>query len=183
MGGIRVLVLCADIGEGHVTVAQQLVAQLRARSEVEHVGLRTDLAVMGERFGRFMTRGFEVHLDDVGWTYDLAYRVFFERSLPRRGGHLALAALGQRGLRHTIAGFRPDVVVTEYPLLSAALGQLRSLGRLSVPIVSSISDPAGLFYWAHPGVDMHLLAWPEAQAEVERIAGPGRSAAVRPPIA
>ena len=183
MGGIRVLVLSARIGEGHVTVAEQLAAQLRARSDVQDVGLHTDLNVMGDRFGRFMTRSFEVHLDRVGWTYDLAYRAFFEQSLPRRCGHLALAALGQRGLRRTIAAFRPDVVVTEYPLLSAALGQLRSLGRLSVPVASTISDPAGLYYWAHPGIDLHLVAWPEAQAEVDRIAGPGRSAVVRPPIA
>ena len=181
--GIRALVLCADIGEGHITVARELATQLQTRPSVDAVGLRTDLSVMGKRFGGFMTRGFEVHLDGIGWTYDLAYRVFFERSLPRTVGHLALAAFGQRGLRRALDEFRPDVVVTEYPLLSAALGQLRAMKRLSVPVCSSISDPAGLYYWAHPGIDLHLLSWPEAAAEVERIAGPGRSAAVRPPIA
>ena len=33
-----------------------------------------------------------------------------------------------------------------------------------------ITDLAGLFFWAHRGVDMHLLAWPQSAAEVERIA-------------
>jgi UDP-N-acetylglucosamine:LPS N-acetylglucosamine transferase len=74
------------------------------------------------------------------------------------------------------------VIVTEYPLLSGALGQLRSLGRLSVPLCSSISDPAGLYYWAHPGIDLHLCSWPESLAEVDRIAGPGKGAVVRPVI-
>jgi processive 1,2-diacylglycerol beta-glucosyltransferase len=182
MPGVRVLVLCADVGEGHVTVARSLAASLQARDDVEAVELRTDLGVMGRRFGRFMTSGFHVHLDDPGWTYDLAYRVFFERSAPRAAAHLALAALGGRGLRDTIRRFAADVVVAEYPVLSAALGQLRALRRLETPVCSSISDPAGLYYWAHPGIDLHLLSWPESMKEVDRIAGPRRAVAIRPLI-
>jgi len=106
--------------------------------------------------------------------------VFFQLAPPRQAAHLAVAALGGRGLRRTIAESRADVVVVEYPVLSATLGQLRSLGRLAVPVCSSISDPAGLYYWAHPGIDLHLLSWPEAVREVERIAGAGKAAAVRP---
>lgn len=177
---LRVLVLCAAVGAGHVTVARTLAEQLRRRHEVMEVELRTDLDVLGDRLGSFLTNGFEVHLERIGWTYEIAYRVFFELSLPRRLGQLALAVLGSRGLRRTIASFRADVVAVEYPVLSAALGELRARGRLSVPVCSSISDPAGLYYWAHPGIDLHLLSWPEALPEVDRIAGPGRSAVVRP---
>src|SRR5436305_9946738 len=129
---------------------------------------------MGPRLGRFLTNGFHVHIDDVGWSYELAYRVFFQLAAPRHAAHLALAALGGRALRRTIAESRADVVVVEYPVLSATLGQLRALGRPAVPVCSSISDPAGLYYWAHPGIDLHLLSWPEALDEVERIAGPAR---------
>lgn len=178
--GVRVLVMCADIGEGHLTVARSLADSLAARDDVSAVEFRTDLDVMGPRFGRFMTNGFHTHLDDVGWSYELAYRVFFQLGPPRDAAHLALAALGGRGLRRTIAEAGADVVVVEYPILSATLGQMRALGRLAVPVCSSISDPAGLYYWAHPGIDLHLLSWPEATAEVERIAGPGKAAAVRP---
>jgi processive 1,2-diacylglycerol beta-glucosyltransferase len=178
--GWRVLVLCADIGEGHVTVARALTARLRARADVGAVELHTDLDVMGPRLGHFLTRQFHVHLDEIGWSYDLAYDVFFRRRIPRTAGHLALAALGGRALRRAIAAFGADVVVTEYPVLSAALGQLRALHRLAVPVCSSISDPAGLYYWAHPGIDLHLLSWPDAAAEVDRIAGPGRAAVVQP---
>jgi UDP-N-acetylglucosamine:LPS N-acetylglucosamine transferase len=185
--GARVLILCADIGEGHVTVARALAARLHEQDGVEAVKLRTDLGVLGERFGGFMDRGFHLHLGGTGGrlaqlSYELGYRVFFERALPRAAAHLALAVLGGRGLRHTIAAFRADVVVAEYPVLSAALGQLRALGRLQVPVCSSISDPAGLWYWAHPGIDLHLLSWPESLAEAEAIAGRGRAAVIRPLI-
>jgi processive 1,2-diacylglycerol beta-glucosyltransferase len=176
---LRVLILCADVGEGHVTVARALAARLRARDDVAAVSLNTQLDVLGERFGGFMRGGFDLHLGRIGWSYELAYRIFFERRRPREAAHLALAAFGGRALRERIESFRADVVVTEYPVLSATLGTLKALGRLGVPVCSSISDPAGLHYWAHPGIDLHLLSWPEALAETERIAGPGRAAVVR----
>jgi UDP-N-acetylglucosamine:LPS N-acetylglucosamine transferase len=182
--------MCADIGEGHLTIARALAHRLCERDEAAEVELRTDLQVMGDLFGRFMEAGFHAHLDGIGQpgrgvqrlSYELAYRVFFEQAAPRHAAHLALAALGGRGLKRTIGAFDADVVVTEYPVLSAALGQLRALGRLGVPVCSSISDPAGLYYWAHPGIDLHLLSWPEALAEVDRIAGRGRAVVVRPLI-
>ena len=178
--GLRVLILCADIGEGHLSTARALLRELDAHADVDAVELRSDLAVMGPRVGRFMDRGFHTHLERGLCTYELAYRVFFQMELPRRVGELALALLGGRGLLRTIAGSRADVVVTEYPVLSAALGELRRMRRLPVPVCSAISDPAGLHYWAHPGIDMHLLNWPESLTEVERIAGPGKSVVVRP---
>jgi processive 1,2-diacylglycerol beta-glucosyltransferase len=180
--GLRVLLMCADIGEGHLTAARALCAELREHPQVGEVCLLESLDVLGRRLGPFLTDSFRVHLDRIGWSYDLAYRVFFERAAPRAAAHLALAALGQRGLRRALAAHRPDVVVTEYPVLSAALGELRGRGRLAVPVCSGITDPAGLFYWAHPGIDLHLLSWPESRAEVDRIAGPGRAAAVRPAV-
>jgi UDP-N-acetylglucosamine:LPS N-acetylglucosamine transferase len=180
MPGLRVLIMCADIGAGHLTVARSLAAQLEGRPEIEAVGLTEDLSVLGPRFGPFMTEGFHTHMERIGWSYNLAYRGFFAPRLPRAVGQLALAAFGHRGLARTIRAFGADVVVTEYPVLSAALGQLKRLGRFPLPLISSISDPAGLYYWAHAGVDMHLLAWPEARAEVDRIAGPGKAIAVQP---
>src|SRR5205807_9307349 len=79
--GARVLILCADIGEGHVTVARALAARLRQRPEVDTVEMRDDLRVMGPWFGAFMDRGFHAHLDGIGqpdravqrFSYELGY--------------------------------------------------------------------------------------------------------------
>jgi UDP-N-acetylglucosamine:LPS N-acetylglucosamine transferase len=176
---MRVLALSAAIGEGHVTAVRSLVERLERRPEVHEVGLRTDLEVLGPRLGRFLTRGFHTHLEQARWTYDLSYELFFRRSLPRQLAQRVLGLLSAGGLTATIDQFRPDVVVTEFPVLSAALGELRAHGKLAVPVCSSISDPAGLYYWVHPGVDLHLLSWPESLAEAERIGGRGRSTVVR----
>jgi processive 1,2-diacylglycerol beta-glucosyltransferase len=69
-----------------------------------------------------------------------------------------------------IARERPDVVVATYPGVSEVLGRLRRAGRLDVPVVSAITDLAALRFWAHPGVDLHLVTHPESIPEVRAIA-------------
>src|SRR5207248_6302302 len=60
---VRVLVLTAAIGEGHVTAARSLAARLERRPEVDAVDLRSDLDVLGSRLGPFLTAGFHTHLE------------------------------------------------------------------------------------------------------------------------
>ena len=61
------------------------------------------------------------------------------------------------------------------------LGELRRKGRLNVPCYSSITDLAGLRFWAHPGIDLHFVTHPESIEEVEKIAGPGSARWAKPP--
>jgi UDP-N-acetylglucosamine:LPS N-acetylglucosamine transferase len=65
----------------------------------------------------------------------------------------------------------PAVVVSTYPGTTELLGRLRVSGRIQVPVVSAITDLASLRFWAHPGVDLHLVTHPESVAEVRAVAG------------
>ena len=75
----------------------------------------------------------------------------------------------------------PDLIVSTYPGVTAVLGELRRKGRLNVPCYSSITDLAGLRFWAHPGIDLHFVTHPESIEEVEQIAGPGSVRWAKPP--
>jgi hypothetical protein len=75
----------------------------------------------------------------------------------------------------------PDQIVSTYPGVTAVLGDLRRRGRLDVPCYSSITDLAGLYFWAHPGIDLHFITHPESAEEVEKIAGPGSVRWAKPP--
>jgi UDP-N-acetylglucosamine:LPS N-acetylglucosamine transferase len=92
-----------------------------------------------------------------------------------------LTGLGRRGLMRLIRAHNPDVIVSTYPGVTAVLGELRRTGRLNVPCYSSITDLAGMQYWAHPGIDMHFITHPETAEEVESIAGPGSVRWAKPP--
>jgi UDP-N-acetylglucosamine:LPS N-acetylglucosamine transferase len=80
-----------------------------------------------------------------------------------------------------IRAYNPDLIVSTYPGVTAVLGEMRRKGRLDVPCYSSITDLAGLQFWAHPGIDMHFITHPESAEEVEQIAGPGSVRWAKPP--
>jgi UDP-N-acetylglucosamine:LPS N-acetylglucosamine transferase len=117
--------------------------------------------------------GSEAILIRAPWLFDVQYWLV-GRFAPTRalGGALA-TAFGGRGLLRLIARERPDVVVSTYPGTTEVLGRLRRLGRLPVPCATAITDLAALRWWAHPGIDLHLITHAESRAEVEAIAGPG----------
>jgi UDP-N-acetylglucosamine:LPS N-acetylglucosamine transferase len=78
-----------------------------------------------------------------------------------------------------LPGHPADVIVSTYPITTELLGSMRRAGRLATPVVSAITDLAALNYWAHPGIDLHLITHPESEPEVRAIAGPdARIAAV-----
>jgi processive 1,2-diacylglycerol beta-glucosyltransferase len=80
-------------------------------------------------------------------------------------------AVGGRGLLRAIEREDPALVVSTYPGTTEVLGRLRLRGRLRVPLVSAITDLASLRFWAHRGVDLHLVTHPESVEEVRDVAG------------
>ncbi len=82
-----------------------------------------------------------------------------------------LCRLGSRPLTRKIAEHEPDVVVSTYPAVTVVLARLRRTGAVTCPTVATITDLTGLFFWAQPGIDMHLVMYDESVPSVERIAG------------
>ena len=171
----RVLVLTAPIGAGHDLPARRLGEALEARGVAAPIadGLRAmgpviDGVVQGG--SGFDTRAGNVAFDALYWSFTYASPV-------RKLGGWLLQAVGGPGLLALVEEHRPAVVVSTYPGVTESLGRLRRRGRLAVPVVSVVTDLAALRYWAHPGVDLHLVTHPESLPEVRAVAGP-RTAAV-----
>jgi len=167
---VRVVLLSASIGEGHDGPARTLSASLERRGAQART--LDALAVAGPRAQRLAGAGtqYDTRLGNVA--FDVAHHVIAEWPLGHRATGRALQVLFGRSLLRAVRQERPDVVVTTYPGASEVLGRLRLAGRLEVPLVSAVTDLASLRYWAHAGVDEHLLIHEESAAEVRRIAGP-----------
>jgi hypothetical protein len=90
----------------------------------------------------------------------------------RRAGAAALERAAGGRLQAYLHEHPADVVVSTAALATELLGRMRDAGSLSTPVVSAITDLAGLGLRVHPGVDLHLISHPESKAEVLDIAGP-----------
>src|SRR5947199_1011499 len=113
--------------------------------------------------------------------FDFQYRLFMYTPPIRWFAKTMLRLFGGRGLMRVISSHDPDYIVSTYPGVTAVLGELRRRRKLDVPCYSSITDLAGLRFWAHPGIDLHFVTHPESVEEVEGIAGPGSARWAKPP--
>ena len=178
----RVLVLTADIGEGHDLPARIIKADLEEEQPETKVEIANGLEAMGRMVAAVVRGGSRFTFRWAPWLFDVQYWLITRFAPTRWLAHHLGYALGARGLMRLIAKHDPDVVISTYPGVTAVLGMLRENRHLLVPVQSAITDLAGLRYWVHPGVDMHYVTHPESIEEVERLVGPGSVEWMRPPI-
>jgi nucleoside-diphosphate-sugar epimerase/UDP-N-acetylglucosamine:LPS N-acetylglucosamine transferase len=178
----RVLVLTADIGEGHDLPARVIRADVEEEIPGAEVEIADGLEAMGRVLSWVVRGGSKVTFRWMPWLFDAQYWLISKFAPTRWLAHHLNYAFGAGGLLRLIEAQEPDVVISTYPGVTAVLGMLRENRRLLIPVQSAITDLAGLRYWAHPGVDMHFVTHPESIEEVERLAGPGSVEWTRPPI-
>ncbi|HEV3283189.1 MAG TPA: glycosyltransferase [Solirubrobacteraceae bacterium] len=181
-GPRRVLILSADVGEGHAAAARALAEQVRSSEEAVEVTVIDGLAAMGRILRPVVEDGYRVQLRFLPWTYSVVYWLLEHVAPVRATTRRLLCLFGSRPLARTIAEYDADVVVSTYPAVTVVLARLRRTGAVRCPTVATITDLTGLFFWAQPGIDMHLVMYGESMRSVERIAGRGSVQLVRPLI-
>src|ERR1700728_1456813 len=178
----RVLILSADVGEGHAAAARALAQQIENSEEDAEVIVIDGLAAMGRVLRQVVQDGYRVQLRFFPWSYTIVYWLLEHVAPVRWLTRWQLCLFGARKLARTIAEYDPDVVVSTYPAVTVVLARLRRRGVVVCPTVATITDLTGLFFWAQPGIDMHLVMYGESMPSVERIAGRGSVRLVRPLI-
>ncbi|MBV8713115.1 MAG: NAD-dependent epimerase/dehydratase family protein, partial [Solirubrobacterales bacterium] len=177
----HVLIISADIGEGHDLPARAVAREFRDEDPDAVVSIVNGLPAMGWFLTKLLRENSEFMFRWVPWLFDFQYRLFMGFAPTRWLSMKLLTLLGHRGLMRLIRAHDPNVIVSTYPGVTAVLGQLRRSGRLKVPCYSSITDLAGMQFWAHPGIDLHFVTHPETIEEAESIAGPGSVRWAKPP--
>jgi processive 1,2-diacylglycerol beta-glucosyltransferase len=181
-GPRRVLILSADVGEGHAAAARALAAQLKAAPQPTEVTVIDGLAAMGHVLKPVVEDGYRVQLRFIPWSYTIIYGLLNHVPPVRALATRLLCLFGSRPLARTIAEHDPDVVVSTYPAVTVVLARLRRTGEVMCPTVATITDLTGLFFWAQPGIDMHMVMYGESLSPVERIAGRDSARLVQPLI-
>jgi UDP-N-acetylglucosamine:LPS N-acetylglucosamine transferase len=179
----QILIISADIGEGHDLPARAISREFKDEDPDAQVSIVNGLPAMGAVVTRVLRENSAFMFRWIPWLFDFQYTLFMYFPPVRWLARRLLTAFGRRGLMRLIRAHDPDLIVSTYPGVTAVLGELRRKGRLRVPCYSSITDLAGLRFWAHPGIDLHFVTHPESIEEVERIAGPGSVHWSKPPSA
>jgi processive 1,2-diacylglycerol beta-glucosyltransferase len=182
-GPRRVLILSANVGEGHAAAARAMCQQLENGPDDVEVTVIDGLRGMGPLLRYVVEDGYRTQLRFMPWSYSFYYWLLEHVAPIRFVTRTLLCRLGGRRLRKRIDEHAPDVIVSTYPAVTVVLGRLRRLGIVKCLTVATITDMTGLFFWAQRGIDMHLVMYDASLAPVERIAGRDSVRLVKPLIA
>jgi UDP-glucose 4-epimerase len=177
----QILIISADIGEGHDLPARAVAREFRDEDPDANIAIVNGLPAMGWFLTKLLRENSAFMFRWVPWLFDIQYRLYMGFKPARWFSMKGLTLIGRRGLMRLIRAHNPDLIVSTYPGVTAVLGELRRTGRLKVPCYSSITDLAGMQFWAHPGIDLHFVTHPETIEEVEAIAGPDSVRWAKPP--
>src|SRR5437763_10829245 len=166
------------MGAGHDGAARELRRRLAERGH--EVRLYDFFSAFPLRSGALVRFGYQWQLRLAPWSYEASYRMWYK--MPYLAAPLAAIVDAATGavMRRWVTEFRPDVVVSTYPMSSLVLGRDRQRGALKVPVATFITDFAVHPLWTHPGVDEHLCVHPQsAEAAAARS---GRAATAPGPM-
>jgi processive 1,2-diacylglycerol beta-glucosyltransferase len=151
-GAPRVLVISGSVGAGHDGAARELAARLTRGGAV--VAVRDYLTAVPRPIAYLLGECYLNTVEHVPAAFDFLYE-----QLERKGAWWRMEAVllgrGVDGVARWVAEFRPDVVVGIYPPAVQTLGMMRASGRLTVPAMSYLTDPAAHASWLHPALDVH----------------------------
>ena len=167
---MKVLIFSASIGEGHDLPARVLADGIAEEAPAVEVEIVDSLALVNPFVRRLVLDSSRFHSDlgkpDLRPLLQADHRRATDTLVRGEADPVARRQADRRAVLERA----PDVVVSTYPGSTEVLGDLRAKGRIDVPVVSAITDLAALRFWAHPGVDLHLITHPESAEEVHQIA-------------
>jgi UDP-N-acetylglucosamine:LPS N-acetylglucosamine transferase len=164
--------MTASVGAGHDLPAHALGQQFEREAPGCDVRIEDGLKYMGRAVWTISHRAPRVVFFRSEWIWDAGFWLFARFPPTRWLSQRLLYRAGSPGLRRLIDHVQPDVIISTWPITTEVLARMRRRGEIQVPLVASITDIAALHYWAAPGVDLHLISYPESAPEVRRIAGP-----------
>jgi UDP-N-acetylglucosamine:LPS N-acetylglucosamine transferase len=152
-----VLIVSADMGEGHNSAGRALEQAARARwPEVEVRWLDT-LDVMGRGVGPAFRGIYVTNVERTPWLYEFFYTSIRRWRWFSVSSRAFVGNWAGRRLAKPIAEFRPDVIMSTYPLGSAGLAWLRKHRRLDVPTGAWVCDFSPHPFWVYRDLDLNLV--------------------------
>ena len=139
----RILILTADTGFGHRSAAKALAAALEESHGAECV-YEVVNALDHEKTPVWL-RDVQSDYDRVAREAAELYKFTYDASdtgLASRMMENAMRVLLYRAMRDIVLRFKPDVIVSTYPLYQAPLNALFTLRRTFVPLVCVVTDLA-----------------------------------------
>ena len=173
----KILILTAAVGGGHEAAGRTVQTELERAGH--SVAMADGLRQMSRVLDWLLVRFYSSQVRNTPRSLGVVFAATSRKSGAAAVRFLVGLLFADR-LLEVIERERPELVVSTYPLVTAALGRLRKAGRLHVPTAAIIPDYGVHPLWVDPRVDLHLVV-SRHSAELAKRAG-GKVALARLPV-
>ncbi len=171
---MRVVVLSASVGAGHVRAAEAVEAALQRTGAGVTIANYDALAFMPPAFRKVYSDGYFEMVKRapqlLGWLYDATDKPFHQDRVRQK-----LEQAGAARLLKKIREFDPDAAICTHFLPAALLDRERRKGRCRACIVTVVTDFEVHGMWLATPSDHYFVATEEAEAHLQAL-GIARSA-------
>ena len=165
---MRILILSASVGAGHVRAAEGVELALRQTGANVTIANLDVLTLMPPAFRKVYRDGyFEMVARSpriLGWLYDATDKPFSQDRMRRR-----IERAGATRLLKRIHEFDPDVAICTHFLPTALLDRERQKGRCRARIITVVTDFEVHGMWLSAPSDHYFVATDEARAHLEAV--------------
>ncbi|WP_425806603.1 glycosyltransferase [Desulfitobacterium sp. Sab5] len=156
MKPLRILVFSASFGAGHQKAAEAIIETIKNVEPNSRI-IHEDFMVLINKALNYVMRNSYIKLIKRapklwGRFYNRTQKISEDSVFQR-----LLNTLGRSQFLKYIDSIQPDVIVCTYPTVAGVLAQLRLNGKLTVPLVTVITDYTVHSQWIHQGVDLYIV--------------------------
>lgn len=153
---LRILVFSASFGAGHQKAAEAIIETIKNVEPNSRI-IHEDFMVLINKALNYVMRNSYIKLIKRapklwGRFYNRTQKISEDSVFQR-----LLNTLGRSQFLKYIDSIQPDVIVCTYPTVAGVLAQLRLNGKLTVPLVTVITDYTVHSQWIHQGVDLYIV--------------------------
>jgi processive 1,2-diacylglycerol beta-glucosyltransferase len=165
---MRILILSASVGAGHVRAAEAVEEALRRSGAPAAIENYDVLSFMPAAFRKVYRDGYFKMVARapklIGWLYDATDKPFHPGRV-----HLRVEQAGAARLLKKIGDFDPDIAVCTHFLPAALLDRERRKGRCHARIVTVVTDFEVHGLWLSAPSDHYFVATDEARSHLESL--------------
>ena len=162
---MKILVLYAMAGGGHLSASKALQAQLAG------AGFQVALEDSTKPFGRLVDFCccdlYKISAKHFPWLFGLCYRLTDSRRGASGFMRFAASLFGNR-LLPIIQKHDPDVIVCAYPFVCQIMSRMKAKGLISAKVVHMLTDYGLHAAWISQEADGYLASCADAAADLQR---------------
>jgi len=154
---MRVLILSAKTGGGHMRTAQALEEVIRERKNGDVVLVVDGLEYVNHYLNKIIVDGYKFSAMKVPTMYGMFYRASnsdnnLYKLIQKTNSHFA------KNFIPLLAEFKPDVMVSTHPFMGIMGSWLREKGITNIPLISIVTDFAMHSSYKSAGVSEYIVS-------------------------